>query len=386
MSFALCTVLAALGIWLWWLLARKHRHRLEALPKQDRRLVELMQMGETAMKNGDAVAQKEIIKSIGELGTGASVPFIADWLSTTSLSISWPDLLKGIVEVAKHAEPQWKDGVFRILEKGLADPSTPNLFCSWPFVSRPAAMMAVDPDRALKAFADRKLLELGSPGFSATVTAINESPFVVPADIAAHWLPAAIPDLSDHVILEQYLLMLRAHAEHDLSEAKRRLWELINSGEHYAAGAAQLLLKAEALPDPVWTLDSRVQEIGLDKVRPAERIVWTVANWFTFPIATSGFDRFVVGYEADHLHETIVALKEIGAPVTARCLQEWATIFGPEWPKFQYDREEMINERQLKPGEHWNTICARTQNLENVTLLNLLYELRHADQFERQKC
>ncbi len=343
-----------------------------------------MQMGATAMKKGDTDAQKEIIKSIGELGTGASVPFIADWLSNRSLSMSWPDLLKGIVEGAKHAEPEWKNGVFRILEQGLADPSTPNLFRGWPFVSWPTAMMAVDPERALRAFADQKLLVLGSPGFSATVTAINESSSVVPADIAAHWLPAAMPDLSDHVIGEQYLLMLRAHAEHDLPEAKRRLWELMNSGAHYAAGAAQLLLKAEALPDPVWTLDSRVQEIGLDKVRPAERTVWTVANWFTFPIATSGFDRFVVGYEADHLHETIVALKEIGAPVTARCLQEWATIFGPEWPTCQYEREEMINERLLKPGEHWNVICAHTQGLENVTLLNLLYELRNADQFERQ--
>ena len=257
MSFALPIIFAALVIWLCWQRVLKHKHRLEALPKQDRRLVELMQMGEAAMKNWDANAQKEIIKSIGELGTGASVPFIADWLSTKSLSNSWSDLLEGIVEGAKHAEPEWKDGVFRVLEHGLADPLTPNLFRGWPFVSWPSAMMAVDPERALKIFADRKLLMLGTPGFSATVTAINESLSDVPADIAARWLPDEMPDLSEHAIGEQYLLMLQAHAEHDLPEAKRRLWELVNSGGHFEAEAARLLLKTEGLPDPAWTLEDR---------------------------------------------------------------------------------------------------------------------------------
>lgn len=359
---------------------------MEALPEKDRSLVELMRRGATAMKQGDAEAQGEVLRAIGELGTGASVAFIADWLSTRSVSLTWPDLLKGIVEGAENAEPQWKDGVFRALEQGLADPSTPNLFHGWPFVSWPAAMMAVDGERAVKAFAERELLVLGAPGFSAAVAAINDSAsVVVPADIAAHWLPATTPDLKQQGVGDEYLLMLRAHAEHDLPEAQRRLWEVVNEGGKLGEEAALLLLKVEGLPDPVWRLDSRVQEIGLDKVRPAERTVWTVANWFTFPINTSGFDRFVVGYEADHLEEVIAELKEIGAPVTACCLQEWAGLFGPEWPAAPYEREEMIDERKLKPEEHWNMICSGAENLENVILLNLLYELSHADQFERDK-
>jgi hypothetical protein len=382
----LCIFVAGFGGAVWWWRVWNERRRLEALPEKDRRLVELMQRGATAMKRGDTEAQGEVLKAIGELGTGASVAFIADWLSNKSVSLTWPDLLKGIVEGAENAEPQWKDGVFRALEQGLTDPSTPNLFHSWPFVSWPAAMMAVDAERAVKAFAERKLLVLGEPGFSAAVSAINDSAsVVVPADIAAHWLPATMPDLKQQGVGDEYLLMLRAHAEHDLPEAKRRMWEVVNEGGKLGEEAALLLLKVEGLPDPVWKLDSRVQEVGLDKVRPAERTVWIVANWFTFPINTSGFDRFVVGYEANHVHDVVEELKEIGAPLTARCLQEWAGLFGPKWPADQYDREEMIDERGLKPGEHWNAICARAGELENVIALNLKYELSHADQFEREK-
>lgn len=284
MVFALCIFVAVLGGGVWWWRAWNERRRLEALPEKDRNLVELMRRGATAMKNGDAEAQSEVLRAIGELGTGASVAFIADWLSNKSVSLTWPDLLKGIVEGAENAEPQWKDGVFRALEQGLEDPSTPNLFHGWPFVSWPAAMMAVDAERAVKAFAERELLVLGAPGFSAAVAAINDSAsVVVPADIAAHWLPATMPDLKQQGVGDEYLLMLRAHAEHDLPEAQRRLWEVVNEGGKLGEEAALLLLKVEGLPDPVWRLDSRVQEIGLDKVRPAERTVWTVANWFTPP-------------------------------------------------------------------------------------------------------
>ena len=332
MVFALCIFLVVLGGWWWWR-AQNERRKLEVLPEKDRRLVELMQRGEAAMKRGDPEAQGEVLKGIGELGTGASVPFIADLLANWSLRLMWTDLLEGIVEGAKDAEPEWRDGVFRALEKGLDDPSTPNRFCSWPLVSWPAVMVAVDPERAVKAFAERKLLVLGAPGFSAAVSAINESESaVVPADVAAHWLPAGMPDLSKDGMGEQYLLMLRAHAEHDLPEAQRRLWEMVNGGT-LAAEAAKLLLRVEGLPDPVWKLGSRVDEIGLDKVRPAERIVWLVGNCFTFAAGTCGFDRYAVSSEADHLPEVIEALREIGAPVTARCLQEWAGLFGEEWPK-----------------------------------------------------
>lgn len=71
--------------------------------------------------------------------------------------------------------------------------------------------------------------------------------------------------------------------------------------------------------------------------------------------------------------------------MTASCLQEWAGLFGPEWPADPYEREEMIDERKLKPEEHWNMICSGAENSENVILLNLRYELSHADQFERDK-
>lgn len=383
MVFALCFFLAVLGGWWWWRV-RNERRRLEALPEKDRRLVELMQRGGTAMKRGDTAAQGEVLKGIGALGTGASVPFIADLLANTSLSETWPDLLKGIVEGAKDAEPEWKEGVFRVLEKGLDDPSTPNRFCRWPLVSWPAVMVAVNPERAVKVFAERKLLVLGAPGFSAAVSAINESASaVVPADIAAHWLPATMPDLTQQGVGEQYLLMVRAHAEHDLPEAQRRLWEMVNGGT-LAADAAQLLLRAEGLPDPVWKLDSRVQEIGLDKVRPAERIVWLVGNCFTFAAGTCGFDRYAVSSEADHLPEVIEALREIGAPVTARCLEEWAGLFGGEWPVESYERETLMDERGLKPEEHWRAVCAGAGDLENVVALNLKYELNHADEFERE--
>jgi hypothetical protein len=384
MVLALCIFVVVFVGGVWWGVWSERR-RLEALPEKERRLVELMKRGAIAMRRGDTEAQGEVLKAIGELGTGASMPFIADWLANSSLSMTWSDLLEGIVEGAKDAEPEWKDGVFRALEKGLNDPSTPNRFSTWPLVSWPAVMVEVDPERAVKAFAERKLLVLGAPGFSAVVTAINESESaVVPADVAAHWLPATMPDLNQHGMGEQYLLMLRAHAEHDLPEARRRLWELVNGGT-LAAEAAKLLLRAEGLPDPVWKLGSRVDEIGLDKVRPAERIVWLVGNCFTFAAGTCGFDRYAVSSEAEHLPEVIEALREIGAPVTARCLEEWAGLFGEEWPVDYYERETLIEERGLKPEEHWRAVCARVGELENVIALNLKYELSHADEFERQE-
>ena len=118
-------------------------------------------------------------------------------------------------------------------------------------------------------------------------------------------------------------------------------------------------------------------------MRPAERTVWLVGNCFVFLTDSSGFERYAASSEADHLPEIVEALKEIGAPVTARCLQEWAGLFGEEWPADYDDREMMMDERKLGPQEHWDKVCADAGELENVVLLNLRYELKHADQFER---
>ena len=379
----MCIFFAVLG-GCWWWRAQIERRRLEALPEKDRRLVELMQRCAIAMKKGDTKTQSEVLKSVGELGTAASVPFIADLLSNKRLSGSWADLLEGIVAGGKYAESGWRDGVFRIFEKQLNELSPTNRLSSWPLFSVLTMMMKLDPERALQVFVDQKLLMLGVPGFSNALVAINDSAFEVPVEVVAHWLPATIPDLSTDEMAVQYLLMLRAHGEHDLPEAQRRLWEMVNGGT-LASDAAQLLLKAEGLPDPAWKLDSRVKEIGLDHVRPAERVVWLVGNCFTFPTETSGFDGYAVSREADHLPEVIEALREIGAPVTARCLQEWAGLFGAEWPVDYYERETLIEERGLKPEEHWRAVCARVGELENVIALNLKYELSHADEFERQE-
>ncbi|WP_395738354.1 hypothetical protein [Prosthecobacter sp.] len=356
---------------------------MAALTPEDGELVKLLTRAAAAMKKGDSEAQSEVLKAVGALGTGASVPFIADWLSTRSLSVLWPDLLEGILEGAEHADEKWREGVFRVLEKGLANPATPDRFRGWPGVSWPAVMMAVDEKRALQVFAKQGLLVLGAEGFAAAVDAINVSPTaVVPAEIAAQWLPRGLPDLSKKGMGEQYLLMLRAHAEHDLPETQRRLWELVERGE-MALDAAKLLLKAEGLPDPVWKLSSRVDEVGLDKVRPAERTVWLVGNCFVFLTAGSEFETYAASSEADHLPEIVEALKEIGAPATARCLQEWARLFGEEWPRDDDERETIIEKRRLKPQAHWDKVCAGAEPLENVVALNLRYELSHADQFER---
>ena len=355
---------------------------LSSLPKRQQ-LTGLMKLGMEANRRGEHQLQKDVVQVIGELGTDESVPIIEDWLATKSLQMSWPDLVKGISQGAVEAEPLWKDRVFGALEKGLDDNSNSYRFSAWPYVSWPLAMVAIDPERSIRAFVKRKMLIPGAPGFAAAVTAINSSSeAILPAEIAATWLPVSMPSLSDRSATEQYLLQLRAHAEHDLPEAKRRLWEMVECRCCCAEEAAALLLRAERLPDPVWALDSRVQKVGLDKVRPAERIVWIVANWFTFPIKTSGFDRFAVSCEANHLPEIIEALAVIGATQTSLCLREWSLLFGNEWPVDEYKREKMIDEQSLRPAETWASILDRSHCVENVALLNLRYQLRHADQFE----
>lgn len=357
---------------------------MAALTPEDGELVKLLMRAAAAMKKGDTEEPSEVFKAVGALGTGASVPFIADWLSTRRLSAFWPNVLEGIVQGAEHADAKWREGVFRVLEKGLANPATPDRFRGWPGVSWPAVLIAVDEKRAPQVFAKQGLLVLGAEGFAAAVDAINDSTSaVVPAEVAAHWLPRTMADLNKNGMGKQYLLMLRAHAKHDLPEAQRRLWELVEKGE-MALEAAQVLLKAEGLPDPVWKLGSRVDEMGLDQVRPAERTVWLVGNCFVFLTAGSGFERYAASSEADHLPEIVEALREIGAPVTARCLAEWARLFGEEWPAKYYKREDMIDQRRLKPQEHWDKVCAGAGELENVVLLNLRYELKHADEFERE--
>lgn len=355
---------------------------LRSMPKHQR-FPGLMKLGLAAIRQDDHQLQKDVIRAIGELGTDDSVPFIEDWLANKSLDVTWQDLLKGISLGIEEAEPQWKDRVFRALENGLDDLSNTYFFAAWPFVSWPAAMVAIDPVRSIRAFVERGVLIPGVPGFAAVVTAINaSSEATVPAEVAAIWLPTSRPSLNDRIAVEQYLLQLEAHAEHDLPETKRRLWELVDGGSNFSQQSAALLLRTERLPDPVWTLDTRVQRVGLDKVRPAERIVWIVANRFTFPINTSGFDRFAVSYEANHLPETIDALTEIGATQTARCLREWSLLFGNEWPVDEYKRGEMVNEQSIKSAEAWTSVLERSNCTENVELLNLRYQLRHADQFE----
>lgn len=356
---------------------------LAVMPKKQR-FVGLMQLGVLAMRQNDHRLQKAVLRAIGELGTDESVQVIEDWLANQSLAMTWSDLVEGISEGANEAEPIWKDRVFKALEKDLDNSSNTHVFAAWPFVSWPAAMIAIDPDRAVQVFVERKMLIPGAQGFVAALTAINGSSSAkVPAEVAASWLPGCLPNLKDRIAVEQYLLQLKAHAEFDLPETKRRLWEVVEGGGYFAQEAATLLLRIERLPDPVWALDSRVQRVGFDNVRPAEQNVWIVANWFTFPIHTSGFDRFSVSYEANHLMRTMDALSVIGAKQTSDCLREWALLFGSEWPQDQYKRGEMVDEQSLKPAETWESIVERFHCTENVDLLNLKYQLSCADQFER---
>ncbi len=357
--------------------------RLGQLPTSQR-FADLAKLGQEAMRLGDVRAADEVLEMIGALGTDDSARFIADWLDNRTLEMTWPSLLKGILRGAEEAQAHWKGVVFRALEGCLDISGNTHLFSAWPFVSWPSAMVAISPHGAVDAFAKRGLLSPGALGFATALTAINESPHaVVPAEIAATWLPPRMPDSGDASAMEEYLLQLKAHAHHDLAETKRRLWEMVESGGCCVQEAASSLLRIERLPDPVWKLDTRIQEIGLDHVRPAERVVWIVANWFTFPIRTSGFDRFVVGYEADHLPETIEALTQIGATATARCLREWSQMFGNEWPRDRYQRENMIENQHLEPGKAWAAATKSACRTENVILLNLYYQFEHADQFEQ---
>jgi|GEM_PF-3612473 len=230
---------------------------LKAFPKEASQM-ELMNRGLRAVKQDDSPALKDVLQHMGELGNCASAPFVTAWLSNRILSMWWSNVLRGIAERYGPGEPGWRDEVFRVLEQGLADPSTPNLFLEWPDISWPKTLMSIDSERALRAFIKLKLLVPNTKGFSATVTAIVESSSVVPAEIADNWLPVAMPDLTDQAAGEQYLLMLRAHAKYDLSETSRRLLEVMGAGEQFRNEAAILLFKAELSADPERSKNTRV--------------------------------------------------------------------------------------------------------------------------------
>jgi hypothetical protein len=356
---------------------------LTTLPKHER-LVALLHLGQRALRQKDFNLQCNVLQAIGELGTDESVSFIEDWLGSSSQEQTWAALVKGVATGSSGAEPLWKDRVFCALEAGLDDDSNTWRYRSWPWVSWPAAMIEIDPNRAVAVFRDRQMFRIEAPGFAAVIEAINQSSIaLIPPEVTKTWLPAVMPSIGDLQTMENYLRQLQAHAEYDLTESKRRLWEMVEISSAYSMEAAAMLARIEGLPDPVWKLDSRIQNVGIENVRPAEKTVWIVANWFEFPLRTGGFDQYAQSYEANHVPQVIEALIEIGAAKTAAHLREWSRMFGSEWPTNQYVREELIAERGLQPANLWKSLNSEPTDDENVVLLNLRYQIAHYTDFER---
>jgi hypothetical protein len=362
-----------------------NEHALEkvlTLPKSTQ-FHELLLLAREATRRHDFAFQHKVLKAIGELGNDDSVEFIVDWLGHSSQQASWPALVQGISEAADNPSSMWRERVFDALKEGLSDDTNSCRFAAWPGVSWPAAMMNVDYRRSIGEFQASNLFDFNAPGFEAVLEAINQSPdAVIPPEVAHSWLPASMPSCENMKAMDNYLLQLRTHVEYDTPEAKRRLWEVVERCPSHAQQAAGLIARLEGLPEPVWQLDSRVQKVGLEQVNTAERIVWIVANWFTFALRCGSIQRYASNYEADHLPKVIHALAEIGASRTSYCLRQLALLLGPEWPASQYERENIIAAQQLDLDEEWESLIRQHECHENVVSLNLTYQMAHRTEFE----